>query len=815
MESLSSVTRSQTVADQTLPLHLFAFGPPEVHLGEHLVTFPTRKTLALLSYLAIEGGVQPREHLAALFWPESSPERSHASLRNTLGHLKMALRQAGGQAFPPYLSVTHNSLGLNPDASIDFDLHTIERAYARARADRSSRTLPEGSASLPLLQSAAACQRGDFLAGFSLGDAPGFDDWAAIQREVWHRRLGLILDRLSEIQFASGEFASATETASHWIALDALNEVAYRRKMRAHFAAGERGQALETYEACRAMLAAELGVEPEPDTAALAERIRTQPPLVHPYDRHAAPQPRRPDTSVAFLGSLFAGRTSEYQDLVKSYERAAAGQPQLVVLRGEVGIGKTRLARKFIHWTSAQGAELLQGSAFESGSHLPFQPLVEALRLRLEGENSPKDLLDEVWFSPLIQLLPELRQRDPGLLTAPKERADPLEHPRPETEISQAQPFEPLVQLTLTLAKRAPLVLFIDDLQWADSATLDLLQYAIRRWQSNTARVLLLTSLRSEALHPMTQPQQAGGPQGLIQWLERVGRELAPVHIELEPLGERETVQMVLSILSPPAPDFAQWLYDETHGQPFYLVETLKDLLERRVLHPKRRAEGQWTFAVDAEHDLGKAVRVPSTVHAVIRSRLNRLSPNAFSLLAGGAVLEQRLTFERLCAISNVSEDLALPALDELISGRLLLEAAQPGVASAYAFTNDMLRDVVYTEAGDARRRLFHQRALETLEAAGESAAVLTHHALAAGLTQAAFRHSLAAGREALRLSAVSEAIVHFERARQLVHEGALPDKPDEADLRDLYLQLGRAYELGGQTEKALTIGNEIRLLRG
>jgi DNA-binding SARP family transcriptional activator len=102
------------------------------------------------------------------------------------------------------------------------------------------------------------------MAGFSLGDAPGFDDWAAIQREIWNRRLGLILDRLSEIQFASGEFAGAAETASRWIALDTLNEVAYRRKMRAHFAAGERGQALDTYEACRAILMAELGVEPEP-----------------------------------------------------------------------------------------------------------------------------------------------------------------------------------------------------------------------------------------------------------------------------------------------------------------------------------------------------------------------------------------------------------------------------------------------------------------------------------------------------------------------------------------------------------------------
>jgi DNA-binding SARP family transcriptional activator len=791
------------LTDQVLPLHLYVLGPPQVLLGDNLVKFSTRKTLALLIYLAIESGAQPREHLATLLWPEASPERSHASLRNTLDHLQTALRQARGQAQTSYLSITHNSLSLNPDADIDFDLQTVERAYALARAERSSRTLPEGSASLPLLQSAAACQRGDFLAGFSLPDAPGFDDWAAIQREVWHRRLGLILDRLSEIQFAHGEFAGATETTSHWIALDPLNEVAYRRKMRAHFAAGERGQALDTFEACRAILSAELGIEPEPDTASLAERIRTQPPLARPYDRHAAPRPQRPETSFAFLGNLFAGRTSEYQELVKCYKRAAEGKPQLVVLRGEVGIGKTRLARKFIHWARAQGAELLLGSAFESGSHLPFQPLVEALRLRLEGESSLTHLVDEIWLSPLSQLLPELRQHNPNM------SPPPVESHHLEADVSQAQLFEPLAQCMLVLAKRAPLVLFIDDLQWTDSATLDLLQYAIRRWQDSTARVLFLASLRSEALHPMTQPQQAGGPQGLNVWLDHIAHDLTPVHIELEPLGERETKQMLLSILSPPDTDFTQWLYNETHGQPFYLIETLKDLLERRVLHPKRRVEGRWTFSVDADHDLGQAVRVPSSVHAVIRSRLNRLSPNAFSLLAGGAVLEHRITFERMCAISNVNEDLALPALDELISGRLLLETVQPGVTSAYAFTNDMLRDVVYTEAGDARRRLFHRRAMEVLETGEESAAVLAHHAQAAGMAQTAFHYSLAAGREALRLSAVSEAVVHFERARQFVRVVALREMPNAVDLNELYMQLNRAYKLAGQMEKALAIEAE------
>jgi predicted ATPase len=192
---------------------------------------------------------------------------------------------------------------------------------------------------------------------------------------------------------------------------------------------------------------------------------------------------------------------------------------------------------------------------------------------------------------------------------------------------------------------------------------------------------------------------------------------------------------------------------------------------------------------------------------------LHRLSPNAFTLLAAGAVLEQRITFERLGIISNVAEDMELPALDELVSSRLLLEVARPGTASAYAFANNMIRDVVYTEAGDARRRLFHRRALDVLEAAKDSAAVLAHHALAAGLAEAAFRHSLAAGQEALRLVATSDAIVHFEKARQLVQEGSLVGAEFESHRRDLYLQLGRAYELGGQHEQALAVYDELERL--
>lgn len=770
-------------------LHLLLLGPPEVRLGAGPLTFPTRKTLALLAYLALEPGPQPRERLAALFWPDVSAARSYGSLRNTLSHLQTALRRDSGQDQPNYLLITHEALALDPEADLQIDLHTIEQAYALARADRSSRAAPDGTASLPLLQAAVTLHRGDFLAGFSLGDAPAFDEWVGIQREAWRRRLGLILDRLSELQFGRGDFAGTAETASQWLALDGLNEVAYRRKMRAHFAAGERGQALQTYETCRALLASELNITPEPDTESLVARIRSQHLPQPPEAKHAPP-----DTPASYLEGLFAGRSAELQLLLRCSAMAAEGQPQVAVLSGEAGIGKTRLAHAFLESAIAQGAGVLRGGAYESGRGIPFQPWVEALRTELERDDLPPDWRRAPWLSALAGLIPGLPERYAGLVLRPEETGLVVDAPS-----GQARLFEALAQFTLARAERAPLVLFFDDLQWADNATLDALHYILRRWRATSARAMVLVNLRREGL-PISEPLEQ---RGLIAWLHEVDHNWQPCHVDLEFLDGLETVQMMQGLLDPSATDFADWVFSETRGQPFYIMETLKDLLERGALHPHRRPNGKWVFEVDRRHDLGQAVRVPSTVRAVIRSRLSRLSPAAYALLAAGTVLEHALTFERLCIVANLTPDVGLPALDELLSGRLLRDVAKPGRANVFAFANDMLRDVAYTEAGDARRRLFHQRALGLLEAEHDPAAVLAHHALAAGAAQDALRHSLAAVEDALRIGAPVEARTHLASARRLAGEAALAGAEIDVRLRELYAQLSLAHEHSGQPELA------------
>jgi predicted ATPase len=247
--------------------------------------------------------------------------------------------------------------------------------------------------------------------------------------------------------------------------------------MHLHFTAGDRSAALRAYEACRAVLELELHVLPEATTEALCQRIRAGP-------NSAADSP----SAGVFEGPL-VGRATEFARLVELYEAASHGDTQVVVLQGEPGIGKTRLARDFIASSTAQGADSLHGRAFETGGRLPYQPLLDALRPRLERENAPEDLVSDIWLVELGRLLPELRERYPDLPAAAVDEA-----------AERVRLFESIARLGQALGHQAPVVLFVDDLQWADVGSLDALHYVGRRWTDERTPVLLLLSLRTEAL---------------------------------------------------------------------------------------------------------------------------------------------------------------------------------------------------------------------------------------------------------------------------------------------------------------------------
>ena len=357
--------------------------------------------------------------------------------------------------------------------------------------------------------------------------------------------------------------------------------------------------------------------------------------------------------------------------------------------------------------------------------------------------------------------------------------------PTVDESIGRTRLFEAVARLTLALSAQEPFMVFVDDLQWTDTASLDVLHYAIRRANETGSSLLVVLTVRSEAL-PVTP--------GLTDWLERLLHEASLQRFELLALSENATKQWLESLGTNDhgLEVFSRWLFTETQGQPLFINQTLKNLLEHGVLrsHPKTGLE----YSNVSNHDLHSEKLAPG-VRQVIRTRLKRLSHSAFALLCAGAVLGQDLEFAVMCQVAGLPESDGLTALDELLNARLLFEA------NRYTFAHDKIRDVTYTEAGDARRKVFHRRALETLEAANAPAAVLAGHAIGAGQLEAVAHYSLKAGLEAVELRASREAVTHLEVVRSL-----LSRPPAHFDVRtltdrerfDLYHALWKCYHATG-----------------
>jgi predicted ATPase/DNA-binding SARP family transcriptional activator len=780
-------------------LNLALLGTPEIQHGGQAVTLPTRKTMALLIYLAVTGGLHSREEITALFWPESEADLGRTSLRKTLAYLRRALDDRGQSRL--HLITDRDSLYLDPGSDVQVDVWTLQAAVQGISQPPLS--APTAMASLPSaqvrrlfepLKQALVLYRGDFLVGFSLSDAPEFDDWTSLQRETWHRQAGLVFDWLSQVQFEVGELGQAVETTVRWVAHDTLNEAAYRRLMQLHFAKGDRSAALQAYEACRSLLVRELQVEPSPETEALAKRLRTQRGARGPEGKPISLTSPQPPVNLPLVGRAF-----EHVQLVNGYRAARQGDLQIITLEGEPGIGKTRLAVEFVAWTAAQGADILSGRAFESGGRLPYQPVVEAIRPvllrtleeldKVSEKGAAASSLSPLWLAELSRLLPELVDQVPNL---------PAPLTANESEM-RLRLFEAIARLGQLLASSGPILFFVDDLQWADTASLEVLQYAARRWAAMQLPVLMIFTLRSEEL--------AANP-ALSGWLQELRRDIPLTRLTLNALTLEDTQQLVgamhggafhqLDQLPPDLESFSRHLFDETAGQPFFIVQTLRALIERGLWQQNKA--GGWRIELAQE--------LPGGIRDLIGSRLARLSPTAQELCVVGAVLGDGFEFGLLCEVAGLAEKIALPALEELLNRGLWREAHQEKAIAEplYFFTHDRIREVAYAQLSQARQRLFHREALTLLseEARGTLPAQLAHHALRAGVPALAFRFSVEAGSTAMAVFAIGDAINHLEQARRLLE---IINLEQEVGLQNLvftlYQHLGRAYELSSRWEQA------------
>jgi tetratricopeptide (TPR) repeat protein len=460
-------------------------------------------------------------------------------------------------------------------------------------------------------------------------------------------------------------------------------------------------------------------------------------------------------------GVPLVGRDDLLRDLADTFRRVQSGRGEVVLLRGEAGIGKSRLMREFA--TSVQEHALVLASAcYPSMQAIPYQPIVEALRPVLSSTSLVRTVAAD-WLSEASILLPELRQLSPGL-------APPLASIGPQQ--ARGRLFEALHQIFLGLANDSfPVVLCLDDVHWADTTTLDWLGYLAR--QTLRRPFMLISTFRDE---------EAGVLADLLRDLGRIG--FRP-EVQIGGL-EREFVgQLLLHLRVADASVMTALLYDVTGGNPFFLLETVSELLESDL-----------DAATAVER---RVLPISENVREAIQRRLERLLPLSRQVLEAGAVRETTFGFDFIRKTAGRSELETVDALDELVNRTLLVQDGD-----SFRFRHELIRAVIYQALSPWRRRVLHQRVAQVLEAehVGQIEAVaaqLGRHFQAGGEIAKAIFYWQQAGDVASRLYAQVEAVDSYRRGLELAQKSLLAEH-----LPSLFSSLGRALELDSQFDQAL-----------
>ncbi|MDQ5853739.1 MAG: tetratricopeptide repeat protein, partial [Chloroflexota bacterium] len=460
----------------------------------------------------------------------------------------------------------------------------------------------------------------------------------------------------------------------------------------------------------------------------------------------------------------------EWTALLKAY--AAIGPDgHLVVLEGEAGIGKTRLAESFLLHVQRRNAATITVRCYEGETNLAYGPFIAALRAAV-GQPDRARWLEEIpshALSEAARLLPELASLQPALPPAP-----PLDSPG-----AQSRFFEGVSQVLLAACGGVPPgLLFFDDLHWADAASLDLLTYLLRRLRGRP--VCVVVTWRSE------QVPAGHRLRYLEAEMERAGMATVLPLGRLSRSAVMELVQAVAASGTALPEGIGGHLHQETEGLPFFLVEYLAAMAQGMQLDPNT----DWSL--------------PGGVRDLLHSRLHAVSETAGQLLNTAAVIGRSFDFDTLRMASGRGEEETLSALEELIAHGLVAEvrgAAGDG-ALIYDFGHEKLRTLVYEETSLARRRLLHRRIAEALAGrargqrnSGALAGQIAHHYRLAGQDAEAAEYFKLAGEHARSLYANAEALAHFRTALGLGH-------PDTAALHEA---VGDLQTLGGEYSAALT----------
>jgi DNA-binding SARP family transcriptional activator len=677
----------------------------------------------LLAYLVMNGDrTLRREEVAFALWPDSSDAQALTNLRRELHALRHTLPDVDD-----HLTIDHRTIRWRTDTPSDLDVSAFESDVAAVGdADR--------------LRAGIERYRGDFLPGI-------YDDWVVSLRQRLRSRFVEALGDLAKSLESRRDYGAAMSTLRRLIALDPLDEGAYRRLIRVAAAAGDRSAGLQAYHACVTVLNDELGVTPTPETEAAFAALLAA-------DRLGPVTPRSDPRSAHRL----VGRAGPWRDLLAAVGEARAGRPTVALLTGEPGIGKSRLAEELVRWVRTQGVAAAYARCYAAEGALAYAAPTTWLRTQPLREALPR--LGHAWLSEVARLVPELLVELPDL-PAPAPMTEAWQRPR----LFDA--------LTAAVRSTSPAVLVLDDANWSDDDTLEWIHYLLRA--EPPIPVLVLIAVRSE---------DVSANDRLSTLILDVRDGIGLREVELHALSADETLELGAEIAGRALdPAERSVLLSETEGHPLLVVELARGGIVADV------SEAVVTDALpEAVRPNAPGRRVPARMRAVIVARLAQLSSPARRLVELAAAFGRDFGYDVMAAASDLEESELVAALDELWQRRLVRERGP----NRYDLVHDRIRDVAYGEIPPARRRLLHRRIAQALELTHGAdldtvAALLAAQLDAAGLSRRAGDMYERAAEVAMRVSAFGEAARHLSRALALLEVEPPSRERDEREIALLF----------------------------
>lgn len=688
----------------TPPLSIQLLGDCRVAVGDSLVNLhPFARLQSLLAYLVLHRNApQSRTQVAFLLWPDSDEAQAHTNLRKLVHQLRQTIPNADH-----FLQADRHQLYWLPTSAQHpwiLDVQEFEEVIAHAEQSEQAQ---DGPAARQAYERMLHLYRGDLLPGC-------YDEWILPERDQLRQRFLQGAERLIALLDQEREYEAAIRAAQHLLRHDPLHEAMYRHLMRFYALRGDRAAALRTYHTCATILEHELATEPSQATCHAYERLLQTDPSSEPTSADAPPRGAR---------IPLVGRKTEWGHLQSAWNKTITRQPHLILLSGEAGIGKTRLAEELEAWVRRQGITTALARCYATEGPLPYAPVTTWLRAEAVQQNL--DGLPPIWLTEVARLLPELLAQ----------RADLL-RPAPLTEAWQRQQFFSGLAHALLSAPQ-PLLLLLDDLHWCDQETLEWLHFLLRC--EPEARFLVLGTMRSEEVlpgHPLLASLSAWQREGLVS-------ELA-----LGPFSTSETALLAQHTTGHPLEATTlTTLHQEAEGNPLFVVELLRSNV---FSHP--------------------VSVLPPLIQNVLAARLAQLSPLAQEVAHLAAVIGREFSFALLAQICELEETALVQGLDELWRRRIIREQHD----DTYDFTHEKLREAAYAALSVPRRRFLHRQVAEALERLfaadldAVSQQIALHHERA-GLPTRAVPYYLRAGEAASRLYAHEEAITNFRRAGALL----------------------------------------------